>query len=380
MIILLILESDKNTNTMENSKKVMIFTLPASGHTNPVLALCKELLLENKFKVIVYSGSHYRKFFESVGAEFRQYDGIKCNIFERNKGDKDPYYNPVKYIYDGVNSAYGMVGNLYQEVLKEKPDLVIYDNSAYFAKITIRYIFKEFKKKAIKAPKIIGYSTSFYFTDGYLNSAELALFEGSQFLNIFYLILLLIMRLMLILKYGFDFSFFSDSPYGPIDNSLILVFLFPELQARTHLLDANAKFIGCSIDQNLHYEGENDREKNLMNNILNEFNENSVYRQEKRTHLIYASLGTIFNRDISVYARLIEGFQKLLDANKNLNFTIVLSTGEYVYDLVKELNIPKEIVIVKSAPQIQLLKRASLFVTHNGMNRFIILFYHFRLS
>ena len=59
---------------MENPKKIMIFTLGYSGHTNPILAFCKELQVNKNFKLIVYSQSKFKGLIEDAGAEYRSYD------------------------------------------------------------------------------------------------------------------------------------------------------------------------------------------------------------------------------------------------------------------------------------------------------------------
>ena len=45
-----------------------------------------------------------------------------------------------------------------------------------------------------------------------------------------------------------------------------------------------------------------------------------------------------------------------------------MSAGQYGFELLKDIQLPKEILIVKSTPQIEILKRSSLFITHSGMN------------
>jgi len=53
---------------------------------------------------------------------------------------------------------------------------------------------------------------------------------------------------------------------------------------------------------------------------------------------------------------------------------VIVSTGDNVYNQFqtaiknKEYILPDYIYLVKNAPQTELLKRASLFITHNGMN------------
>ncbi len=77
--------------------------------------------------------------------------------------------------------------------------------------------------------------------------------------------------------------------------------------------------------------------------------------------LIYASLGTLVNGIGYAYAAILKAVSRIP------KMQLVLSTG-------KNLNpddlgpIPENTIVVRSAPQIELLKRATLCITHAGLN------------
>ncbi|MBU7585426.1 MAG: glycosyltransferase [Nostoc sp. TH1S01] len=75
--------------------------------------------------------------------------------------------------------------------------------------------------------------------------------------------------------------------------------------------------------------------------------------------LIYASMGTIQNRLINV-------FQCIAQACDGLDVQLVISLGGGNLDSFKEL--PGKPLVVKYAPQMELLKQASLTITHAGLN------------
>ena len=76
--------------------------------------------------------------------------------------------------------------------------------------------------------------------------------------------------------------------------------------------------------------------------------------------LIYASLGTLVNGLNGVY-------QHILEAVKPLDVQVVLSIGKSINP--ENLGrIPSNTIVVRSAPQIELLKRAALCITHAGLN------------
>ena len=77
--------------------------------------------------------------------------------------------------------------------------------------------------------------------------------------------------------------------------------------------------------------------------------------------LIYASLGTLVNGLEQVYRSILGAVAPLSDVQ------LVLSVGKNIQ--LSDLGpIPSNTIVVRSAPQIQLLKQASLCITHAGLN------------
>jgi MGT family glycosyltransferase len=76
--------------------------------------------------------------------------------------------------------------------------------------------------------------------------------------------------------------------------------------------------------------------------------------------LIYASLGTLVNGLDDVYKHLLKAVELLEDVQ------VVLSVGKNINP--ENLGrIPSNTIVVRSAPQIELLKRAALCITHAGL-------------
>jgi len=77
--------------------------------------------------------------------------------------------------------------------------------------------------------------------------------------------------------------------------------------------------------------------------------------------LIYGSLGTLVNGLPHVYRAILEAVGQLAETQ------LVLSVGTNIE--LEELGpIPSNVIVVRSAPQIELLKRATLTITHAGLN------------
>jgi MGT family glycosyltransferase len=77
--------------------------------------------------------------------------------------------------------------------------------------------------------------------------------------------------------------------------------------------------------------------------------------------LIYASLGTLVNGLEHIYAIILRAVGRLQDVQ------VVLSVGQNV-DLENLGPIPSNTIVVRKAPQIELLKQAVLCITHAGLN------------
>lgn len=92
---------------------------------------------------------------------------------------------------------------------------------------------------------------------------------------------------------------------------------------------------------------------------------------ESKPKLVYSALGTIFNLDDTVYRKIIETFSTKLEADK---YELILSVGAACHAIFTAeieagtLKVPANILLLPSAPQISILQRASLFISHCGMN------------
>ena len=103
----------------------------------------------------------------------------------------------------------------------------------------------------------------------------------------------------------------------------------------------------------------------------------------KNLKLIYASLGTIFNNNFNIYECMIDSIRSFDDeidksSVKAEQIRFIISVGKQVYDLYQHkiknegYSLPENILLLPSAPQIEILKRASIFLTHSGMGKFFL--------
>jgi MGT family glycosyltransferase len=79
--------------------------------------------------------------------------------------------------------------------------------------------------------------------------------------------------------------------------------------------------------------------------------------------MIYISLGTVFNEKIDLFKLFIDTFN-------TTKHQVIISTGnnEAVYQYLKSINISSNIHIYKFVDQLEVLSKASFFITHAGFN------------
>ena len=111
------------------------------------------------------------------------------------------------------------------------------------------------------------------------------------------------------------------------------------------------------------------RNLSLDNRTIQEFNE--------EPKLIYASFGTLANQDMKSFLSMIEAV-RTFDQERNTcgikasQIKLLLSVGHKSFAIFqkmiqsKELQVPENVLVLDKVPQLDVLKRAHLFITHSG--------------
>jgi UDP:flavonoid glycosyltransferase YjiC (YdhE family) len=239
-------------------------------------------------------------------------------------------------------------------------------------------------------PPLVCYSTSFAFCPQvYPNSVETKLKRPLSFGLIWDICVFYIIAFLFSFKIGFEFVNPLLDLLSPIkDTKMVMATVAPNIQPRSHLFDEKLwKFIGCTVDNRV---ANVDKSKPfahdpMFQEIFNKFEivekkSNLLENESNPNRLIYVSLGTLYNNNLEIYKRIIDAFKSFDEFNNNQsrikleNLTIIVSTGAKTFEQFKVLlennlySLPNNIKLVKTAPQIEILKRASLFVTHCGLN------------
>ena len=305
--------------------KGIFFSIPAMGHVNPTLGVVAELRRRGE-QILYANNEEMRAVIESSGATFLPYptsDRIE-SAWRRTRGGR---------LTDNALSLNRLAAELLPFAVKliqrEKPDFIIADSLAAWGKHAAHSIGR----------RCIASITSFVLTRGTplpvttgmkLELASHLFPTIPAFLEIWFK-----MRLL----HGVNLGLPLDAMTSMAD--LNLVFTTADLQPGADHLDETFHFIGGSI---------NARPSPA----------DFPFDQLDRQPLIYISLGTINNENLDFYKACFAALsdypaQVLLAAGKRTNLA----------DLEP---IPENFFVRNFVPQLQVLERADLFVTHGGMN------------
>jgi MGT family glycosyltransferase len=304
----------------------LFLSLPAHGHVNPTLPLVTELVRRGE-RVIYYASDAFRAKVEGTGAEFRSYG---------KDYDFDPSHNPggpIALMDLSIRMTERLLPRLLEACRQEPPDYLILDSMCLWGNLL---------QQLLKCPAVTSCST-FVMTRELM--AHLRRSGGPapsrwQVLRSLPKLASYIWRArQLDRRYGIHtpnlYEFFVNR------QALNLVYTSRDFQPMAELLDESYKFVGPSIAP---------RQEST------DFPFDALGKKP----LIYISMGTIFND-------LADFYRECFTAFGDQPYQVVLSIGKTVDE--KALGTPPANFIVRRyVPQLDILERAALFVTHGGMN------------
>ena len=350
--------------TSQQKFKIVLFSFPGPGHINPVSCIVRELIDKHNVQVICYGLDMIKTYIEKSGAEYRKY------------GKSEWTEPPNPKIGDVLNVLLDMTNEnllrLVKMIENETPDLIIYDEMAIYAKFALRFLRKKHRKsKTFTIPPAIMFRAALPIQIGvHPNKVESELM-GKSLANTFSLVQPNLKLLLLNLRYGLGVNNLIEFTWMTAEK-MNIVGIFPELQPRSHLFSKVNKFVGICLKEEVRSFKTDDAK---LQSFIDEFEpinplKTGIHISAKQ-HLIYVSLGTVFNKQEKAFVAIIEGLKSLEEQHK---YKMIVACGKEILAKLetriekKQLLIPENMVLASFAPQIEILKRASLFITHCGMN------------
>ncbi|MDP4182025.1 MAG: glycosyltransferase [Bacillota bacterium] len=300
--------------------KVLFINGCAHGHINPTLPLVKELVDRGE-EVFYVSAAEFRDKVVSNGANYIDI-GEKFAQFNRSfkLTGSHPFYSVVDYF---LKSDMLMVPLILEKIVDIKPDYIIHDSIFGGGNII---------GKLLNIPSICSCTTfamnklplpPHMFERGFhpeLDALYYNLDNAAKELGVGELTLM-------------DVFFKKEE--------LNIVYTSKAFQPDPESFDESFKFVGPSIGER----------NELVNLTLEDLDGNDV---------VYISMGTINNDNIEFYNKCIEAF-------KGEEMKVVLSIGKKS-GVERLQSIPDNFIIRDYVPQLEVLKRADVFISHAGMN------------
>ncbi|MBV7329456.1 hypothetical protein KFU94_14635 [Chloroflexi bacterium TSY] len=306
----------------------VMLSLPEAGHLNALFPLIAELVQRGE-RVIVYAVEPFRQTLEATGAEYRSYSNPQALIPPAHEGG---LFSVMNYL---ASASEAVLPALLDELRTDPPNYLLMDAMSHWGNLA---------QQILDLPAIT-YATTFV-THPQMPSEQLIQMSYQQ----------LPKEVMLsgidALHGYFERTQRLDRQYGTRSPNIVQAFSNPqelnilftsrEFHPGGQQFDeVRYKFVGPSVGQRAE---------------ATEF----PFDQLSDAPLVFVSLGTIFNERPDFY-------QACFGALGDLPVQVVLSVGDKI-DQETLGTMPANFMVRSYVPQLELLQRAALFITHGGMN------------
>ncbi|WP_036815463.1 macrolide family glycosyltransferase [Pontibacillus yanchengensis] len=301
--------------------KIVFFSIPAHGHTNPTIPVVAELVSKGH-QVWYYSFYEFQGKIEGAGATF-----IPCDEFlppaseeELNRKVGKDFAALIEMV---VDTTIALDEKVCSELRAMQPDCIVSDSLCFWGKL--------FAKK-LNIPYVCS-TTSFAFNKHTSKLMDRGLKEifrmivGMPRIN---------KKMKLLRSHGYEVESFVSIVQNDNETDTI-VFTSKEFQPMAETFSDRYAFVGPSIPEVPDVADEGKGEKT-----------------------IYISLGTILNQNHDFYHNCIEAFE-------GSEYNVILSVGQKT-DITTLGKIPDNFTVENTVDQLAVLQKAGVFITHCGMN------------
>lgn len=297
--------------------KIAWFCIPAYGHTNPTLALVKEMT-DAGHEVYYFSFEMFKEKLENVGAHFIGCDGYNFEMEDKENADR--VGKDIAFATELIVSATLALDKMVSKMVNTiKPDIIISDSVAYWGKLTaMKY----------KIPYVSSTTTFAFnkYSSRYMKHGVGEIFK----------------MLLSMPKINKQIKRLQNKGY-PVKGILDIV----QNDNETNTLVYTSKYFqpcANSFSDKYHFIGPSIRPI-----------ENLIKKTAKNT--VYISLGTV-NKNEEFYLNCI-------NALKTTEYQVIISMGTNKNHFE---NLPDNIQLYESVDQMAVLSISDIFITHCGMN------------
>jgi MGT family glycosyltransferase len=303
---------------------------PAVGHVNPSLALVRELVRRN-IQVTYYTDEDFRAAVEGTGARWHPYP--PNTISARDIAEATRTGGPLGVVAQALPAVETLVPFLVGRLRAQRPDAVAFDSNAIWGRMAA---------SSLDLPKIS------FMTTLMLGTADFKRLTAREWMASLLPMLADLPRVLrarrrVVRRFGKHL--YPPAPTLPMRGDVTIFPIPPEFQPSHPLIDEHCHFVGPMIDPA--------RRDETMD-------------AELATHLggsepvVLVSLGTL-------HAGTDDFFRGCFTVLADLPARIVLAVGSNT-DSKRIGRPPANMLVRQSVPQLGVLARAAVFVTHGGMN------------
>ncbi|GCE07680.1 macrolide family glycosyltransferase [Dictyobacter aurantiacus] len=301
----------------------IFFSLPFTGHINPALPVIRELVQRGE-RIFVYASEEFRGKVEYTGAHFRSYG-------QYDLAEASMVGNPLKVMDLYLKPLPDLMEKCLPEAREIQPDYIIHDAAIPWGAMIAELL----QVPAVGSQAVL------------LIKSKMLLFNPSQAFRMMSFFIearkeaRAIDAVLKTVAQKYQLKPKTGLEAIHYDGDITLAYTSRAFQPMEHLFEENFIFVGPTVE---------DRGEQI----------DFPLEQLGDRPLIYISLGTIFNNHPDFYRMCLEAFA-------NTKYQVVLSTGRWVQP--EDLGpLPENFLAGQYVPQLQVLSRAALFISHGGMN------------
>lgn len=317
---------------------VCVLGHPAPGHVNPTLPVVAELVWRGE-RVTYYATEPFRPKIERTGAAFRAYGDH--DLFEANLASGGMLGGMAGLI----DTTERILPDLLAQVRDDDPDYLLVEAHAVWGNLLAQMLRRPvatlcsmfaINESLISAADLVrhlyGHASPEQTLDGLLGFAHYC--EAARRLRA---------------RYGADCPGIVEYLGNPQD--LNIVFTSRDFQVGGAGFDAQYKFVGPSVPESAQGSAAANGGGLEVDGDLD---------TGDGAPLIYISMGTMYNDEVAFYRACFEAFG-------GRACRVVMAVGHRV-NRAAIADPPANVIVREYVPQMALLGRADLFVTHGGIN------------
>ncbi|RDY26549.1 glucosyltransferase [Romboutsia weinsteinii] len=299
--------------------KIVFFSIPAYGHTNPTIEVVRDLV-DRGNKVLYYSFNEFKDKIESTGAKC-----ICCDEYlpELRLGDEKKIGKDFSALIEMVvDTTLSLDEKVCRELREFNPDCIVSDSLSFWGKLFAQKLNISY----------VCSTTTFAFNN---YTAKMMKQSFGEIMRIILGMGRINKKIKLLRKSGYEVKNFISMVTNDNDTNTI-VYTSKAFQPMVETFSNKYFFVGPSVSKTI------------------------IESKERTRKQIYISLGTVNNKNINFYKNCIKAFEEC-------EVDVVMSVGKDT-DIKKLGYIPNNFQVENSVEQVIVLQNTDVFITHCGMN------------